>query len=115
MIRAARIEEFRIIGSLIAILVAVTLADWPWLSEITPNGANGLAMSRRRCGVRDEQPSSSRSARSPGSASLDVPSGVESEVRYETCTSQKNDCDNDVHGYSSSNFAMADSMRVCSE
>jgi hypothetical protein len=44
-----------------------------------------------------------------------VASGVEGEVRDEARTSQENDCDNDVHGYSSSNFAMADSMRVCSE
>jgi hypothetical protein len=41
-----------------------------------------------------------------------VASGVESEVRDETRTCQKNDCDNDVHGYKSSNFAMADSMRA---
>jgi hypothetical protein len=44
-----------------------------------------------------------------------VPRGVEGKVRDEACASQQNDCDNDVHGYSSSNFAMAASMRVWSE
>ena len=83
---------------------------------------DGAAQLAGRLG--DEPPAHERSRRvatvkpsapSPGSASLHVASGVESEVRDETCTSQENDCDNDVHGYSSSKFAMADSIRVCSE
>lgn len=74
-----------------------------------------MAMSRRRTDDRLEPRSPSRSARSPGSASLHVPRGVEGEVRNEAYTSQQNQCDNNVHGYSSSNFAMADLMRVCSE
>jgi len=77
--------------------------------------ANGLRMSGRRTTAREEVLASCRSAPCAGSALLNVASGVEGEVRDEACTSQQNNCDNDVHGYSSSNFAMADSMRVCSE
>lgn len=76
---------------------------------------DGVAMSRRHSNARCAKIYSSRSAPSPSSALLCVASRVESEVRDEACTSQQNNCDNDVHGYNSSNFAMADSIRVCSE
>jgi len=72
-------------------------------------------MSGQRSDDREKLRASCRSAPCAGSALLHVASGVEGEVRDEARTSQENDCDNDVHGYSSSNFAMADSMRVCSE
>jgi hypothetical protein len=41
-----------------------------------------------------------------------VASGIERQKRDESCTSQKNSRNNDVHGYSSSNFAMAPWIRT---
>ena len=43
--------------------------------------------------------------------SLRVLGGVEREIGDETRSGEKDDRNNDSHGYSSSNFAMADSMR----
>jgi hypothetical protein len=44
-------------------------------------------------------------------SSLRMPGGVERKVGDETGSGEKNDCNNDSHGYSSSNFAMLASIR----
>lgn len=47
----------------------------------------------------------------PFGLSLRVLGGVECEVGDETRSGEQDDRNNDGHDYSSSNFAMADSMR----
>jgi hypothetical protein len=65
---------------------------------------------------REKRASSSGSAPTACSAVLlDVASGVEREVGNEPRPEQEDDCDEYVHGYNSSNFVMADWIRLCRE
>jgi hypothetical protein len=75
-----------------------------------------MPLSRARRMLHGKLASSSASAPTACSAALlDVASSVEREVRNEPRPDQEDDCDEYVHGYSFSKFAIADWIRLCSE